>query len=107
MGPLDIFLWRVFDCDSSQFRTDVVWVDDDLNQYAHYPNGVIRVMTYDELNIVKAKVLILQDIKLVYLNPKLDKDELESEETRTRNEIAPQQIRVPALIVHHVIPRRE
>lgn len=64
-------LYQVFDCEDGCYRNDVVWVDDEAGEYGVYID-IVNSITKG----VKARILIIPEIRLIYINPKLSKDEL-------------------------------
>lgn len=73
-------LYRVFDCDISNYRNDVVWVDDEESCYGIYC-GINPAGDGLKTKSISARILIMPEVLLVYINPKMSKDELVRELT--------------------------
>jgi len=69
----DGFMYVVWDCDVCRFLQNVRWADDELNEYsviAGFGDNKIHYKT------IKANILIIPEAKLIYINPKENKEQL-------------------------------
>ena len=69
----DYHLWRVWDCEACKFLSGVKWVDDKENKYCVVVGFSHNKTNYQTIN---AKILIIPEVKTIYINPKQTKQEL-------------------------------
>ena len=73
-------LYVVWDCDVCNYINTVKWVDDVKNEYC-ITVGYNRNLRQFIYKSVKAKILIIPEIRLIFINPKETKEQLLNEFT--------------------------